>query len=499
MPDDVRLALAKHFYDQELYQDAQRILNGLKENLPLDLLEEKKFLQAQLLLDAKRYEDILSRYTLSDDNTQPWSYYARYNLAMTLIESGQKHKGLNILHELSQTNPISDETAALKDNANITLGFIYLEDENATLARNYFQKVNLSGPLANQALLGTGWAHALGGQYTRAIKPWTELQKRNIYDPSVQEALIALPYALSRMSSFKQAIEHYQNAIDVYKSELSEINQSLEKINKGYWISKVIDNEKMRKRNVRDTILTTSLVDPYLSPLVEHHPFQMKLKEYKAMDSLLQLLEQLSDNVNAYSAVMSNRLRTLSDYNSGRSSLRNTTTLLLRNTIKAYSTEIGQFRAANQRINLLKSNQLKELALLKLASESTTNRFSFQEMLANNDALAIYSNMIFWQIITEYDAEVRNSRNSLLTGNISSQGNLQRQTDLFNQDLQALASNIQNYKRSIINQKLKKQALLEKVAIQLLEDQRARISGYLDQAYISVARLYDDAYMSAHK
>jgi tetratricopeptide (TPR) repeat protein len=56
-------------------------------------------------------------------------------------------------------------------------------------------------------------------RYRRALIPWQILIRRSPADPAVQEALLAVPYAYSRLKGREQAIEHYRSAISHYEAE----------------------------------------------------------------------------------------------------------------------------------------------------------------------------------------------------------------------------------------------------------------------------------------
>ena len=57
------------------------------------------------------------------------------------------------------------ELLALKDRANLALGFAYLQANEPAKARVALERVRLNGPYSNKALLGTGWADAALGDY----------------------------------------------------------------------------------------------------------------------------------------------------------------------------------------------------------------------------------------------------------------------------------------------------------------------------------------------
>ena len=82
----------------------------------------------------------------------------------------------------------------------MVLGKLMLESANFVDAERSFDRVRLDGPYSNQALLSAGWADASAKNYERALVPWNMLVERDVTDSAVQEAMLALPYAYSKLN-----------------------------------------------------------------------------------------------------------------------------------------------------------------------------------------------------------------------------------------------------------------------------------------------------------
>ena len=102
------------------------------------------------------------------------------------------------------------ELAALRDRANLALGFAYLQANEPARARPALERVRLDGPYSNKALLGIGWADAALGDYQGALTPWLELRERNLLDAAVQESYLAVPYAFAKLNANAQSAEYYE-------------------------------------------------------------------------------------------------------------------------------------------------------------------------------------------------------------------------------------------------------------------------------------------------
>lgn len=201
--------------------------------------------------------------------------YTRFNLAVALMQSGQEPEAVTVLYRLGRMRARDAEMRALRDQANLALGWHFLGRDLGGNAKAAFRLIQLHGPQSSAALLGLGWAElAPQGQKQyrdfvgdeaspfdvkdispgvartlaerrllepelallvdpvrlpsypmaqlsvaektalgRAVVAWQELQKRDENDPFVWESWIALPYALEKAGVYDQAIEHYRTAI----------------------------------------------------------------------------------------------------------------------------------------------------------------------------------------------------------------------------------------------------------------------------------------------
>ena len=87
--------------------------------------------------------------------------YARYNLGVALVRSGDAARGTALLDELGRHPPPTRRLAALRDKANVALGFAALTDDKPRGRRAAdLERVRLTSMQANKALLGFGWAAA---------------------------------------------------------------------------------------------------------------------------------------------------------------------------------------------------------------------------------------------------------------------------------------------------------------------------------------------------
>jgi len=211
--------------------------------------------------------------------------YARYNQGMALMREGREAEGAALLEPVAAGEDGDAETAALRDQANLVLGYAQLRRHTGANAVALFSRVRSPGPCSSSALLGLGWALLapsgngqepapavadaqaplrripvmLQPQLTediavlkrrepyrlrpaspeeeqalrRALVPWTELIGRDPLDPAVQEGMIAIPYALNHIGSYEEAREYFQRALRVLEAADGQLDQAMRRVRDG--------------------------------------------------------------------------------------------------------------------------------------------------------------------------------------------------------------------------------------------------------------------------
>ena len=124
-----------------------------------------------------------------------------------------------------------------------------MENKQPYRAKKYFDRIRLNGPFSNKALLGSGWASLADETPKQSIVPWTILSKRNVTDQSVQEVLLALPFAYGKLEAYGRAAILYGNALETYSKELERLDNSIRSIREGKFLEAVIREESRKDKN----------------------------------------------------------------------------------------------------------------------------------------------------------------------------------------------------------------------------------------------------------
>lgn len=279
--------LANAWFRHHRLQQAEAALEQVHGPLPEDAQGSKPVLKARVLIARGRFEAAAD--TLRDADG-PLNAYARYNLGVALIRAGRTAEGAGELNAVGRLNTETVEGRALRDQANLALGYSYLEAGQGATARALFQRIRLEGAASDKALLGLGWAelapdgdpqeHTLlkeiacredparllpdtlpvlrrmpreacgppkmfrdtdrfrteeGGATTeeraqRALVPWLELLHRDPASLAVHEAWTAVPHAYGRLGSRDQAIEYYGRAIDILERQRDQVGRVTQRL-----------------------------------------------------------------------------------------------------------------------------------------------------------------------------------------------------------------------------------------------------------------------------
>lgn len=300
--------LAKVRYQRGLFADAETAIDKVGDRLPADLEEDRALLKAQLLM--QRGDNAAAAKVLDGVKGKKGPpLYARYNLGVALIRGGDVARGSELLDKIGQDLAPTQEQRALRDRANVALGFAALQTEQPADARKYLERVRLQGMQSNKALLAFGWAAATMKQPRLALIPWTELAQRDASDAAVLEARIAIAYAYAELGAYGQSLDRYNEAIEVYKQENVALDESITAIRAGKLVSGLIEQNPSEEMgwfwNI--TRLPEMPHAGHLGGLLAQHEFQESFKNYRDLRFLDRNLSDWLTKLNVFGDMLANR------------------------------------------------------------------------------------------------------------------------------------------------------------------------------------------------
>ena len=307
--DQAWFYLGKIQFQRQQFNDAFATLNRIKNKLPLRMEPEKAQLLGLIKMQMGKYDEA-QVYFSQMLSVSDWEPFGQYNLGVAAIKGGNREKGLKVLNELGDSNLDIAELKAIREKANLVLGFDYLDNGHLDLAERCFSRMTLKGRHSNSALLALGRVRSNEQHYKDSLVPWLELIDRDPSDPAVQDALMGVPYALGKLDAYKQSLQYYERAMRSFQAEIDRINKAAAAISGGKFIEGLI-----RARNGElegggmftiDKVLDTP-EGRYLWPLVASNEFQETLYNYAELRRTLGKLEVWSASLFTYDVISQKR------------------------------------------------------------------------------------------------------------------------------------------------------------------------------------------------
>ncbi len=511
--------LAKIRYQRGFYAEADDALGRIEKNLPPELEEERVLLKAHVAMARGDYATAVTVLNSMADPTQEISkgttsasLYARYNLGVALVRSGNPAGGSALLDQLGKapTPPqASEEFRSLRDKANVALGFTALQDNRPEAAGPYLERVRLNGSQSNKALLGFGWASASLKNHKQALVPWTELSQRDTSDSAVLEASIALPYAFGQLGAYGQALERYNAAITVFERENTGLDESIAAIRAGKLIDGLLERNPGEEMgwfwSIRE--LPHMPHGGHLTQVLSQHEFQEAFKNYRDLQFLTRNLQQWKDSLVVFGDMLDNRRKAYSER-------------LPQFLAKARDTGVNQLslRGATLAAELQGAEvqgdgaafaDTKERELLERLDGVQANLKALgdtPDATAARERQRLVAGALTWQLAQSYPARLYEAKRALQTLDAGISEARQREAalvqaqrdeparfDQFALRLAELDKRIQALIPLVAALSKEQQGALQELAVAELTQQKDRLAAYSTQARFAVAQLYDRA------
>ncbi len=324
--------LARIYFQKDQPQDALQAVERIRGSVPEEIRDDLAFLRAQIFMANGRFDDaarilkelqgakrlqgyikdklriaLLRGGKLLEE--RPYEGFTTYNLGIALLKGGKLREGLQYIDRTGRIESDNPATLAIKDKANLVLGDKLMSEKNFEGAKNVLDRVRLSGPFSNRALLGSGWADASQERFESALVPWTILAEREITDSAVQEAMLDVPYAYAKLGIYSQAALKYGRALEAFGKELDKLGASITSIREGKFLKALVREELKQDANwvVKLRELPETPETFYLLDLMASHDFQESLKNYLDLEELRKKLEVWSGDLVAFEDIIEQR------------------------------------------------------------------------------------------------------------------------------------------------------------------------------------------------
>jgi hypothetical protein len=500
--------LGKIWYERGYFDRSEQALNRIQGELAPQLEAERIHLLVNVLMREQRYDEAIA-HLKNWQGPADWMAYARFNLGVALVRAGRLPEADPILTAVGTLATDSDELLAMRDKANLALGFAYLQADKPAQARAALERVRLDGPYSSRALLGDGWAHAALGDYRAALVPWLELRQRSLLDAAVQESYLAIPYAYSKLNAAAQSADYYEAALKSFASESDNLDAAVARIQDGQLLDDLLGADKDARYGWfwQLKTLPDAPQSRYLYLLLADNDFQEGLKNYRDLNFLQHGLSGWDDSMEAFAAMIDTRERAYAEQ------LPRTDALLatdaptrLRAGRAEVDSRLNAIETGNDVVALGTAEERDQWARIAALEEQVATLPHEIESDEAADKVRLLKGTLYWQLDAAFRERIYNQRRALreLDASLEELQNrwvlVQRarataatNTGEFAQRIAALAARIKSVRERLADASVKQSEYLQNVAASELSAQKDRLATYAVQARFALADIYDRA------
>ncbi len=500
--------LAKISYQRGDAKRALRAISQVQGDMSKGTRMESAHLASLVLLRMGAYDQAIQ--VLKDARDQRvWSPYLAYNLGVAQIRSARQVDGFEYLDDIGDIRAWSDEYRLLRDKANLALGYSLLKEGQPEASRKALNRVRLEGPLSSKALLGAGWADAESEAFGQALVPWLELSKRDPTDPAVQEALLAVPYAMTKMNLHGRAVKHYNEAIGTLFSEQDYLDESIAAIRRGELIN-VLQAQDLRSGTGWLQELSFDTDNPvlrYQVTLMAAHDFQEAVKNYRDLMKLRDNLNKWSEAIEAYDDMLDGREQRFAQHKpAAQAALSANDRSELQQRLRRLQERVERIEVYNDPIGLANAEETRQwqrLQRIREALERLPDDAQTQALRAKQKRL---QGVLYWQLNSEFKPRLWEAKQQLVSIaellqdaalNLESLQAAERATPVgfsgFDARIVRNRARIQELLARTETAHLAQGKLIEQIAVRELEQQKERLDTYVIQARFALAQTYDSA------
>ena len=500
--------LAKIWYQRGYLDKAQQALTNIKGDLPEVLEREALMLEAQILIDDGQYDAAIAKLRNWKDRSE-WASYAKFNVGVALARSGRINEAAAVLDGLGEMDPFNDELTALRDKANLALGYALLQDGQPAVAKRPLQRVRLEGPFSNKALLGVGWAEAEMENYDRALVPWMELRGRDLLDSAVQESMLAVPYAMAKLDSISQAADHYLDAIEAFHEESSRLDRTIEHIESGAFFDEFIEDDPLDSTGWYWELeeLPSGPESRYLFHLLATHKFQEGLKNYRDLTYLHRNLDNWQQNVDVYSNMLETRKLAFDQrLPMVRDALARADIEGLVGRKLGFDATLDNVEKSRDWLALASESEFRNWNEIAEIGNSPALRSGIPEAAEVQDKIDLLKGVLQWGLERDFNDRIWSIRRDLhgtgeaLVETQRSRRQIdeaivreQRRFEELGGRVYSLAPRIEGMKIRVEDTLSQQRAFLQSIAVGELQAQKDRLDIYMIQARFALAAIYDVA------
>jgi len=431
------------------------------------------------------------------------SRYAGFNLALAHLRRGERERGLSLLREIGDSPMESEEDKAIRDRANLVLGYLMLEAQKPDAALEALRRVRLYGPSSNQALLGAGWASLQKEQPEQALVAWQQLAERTSNEPAVFEVQLAIPYALAKLDAQQQSLQGYRRAIDRFNRAIQELDGAVDHIRHGGFPDSLL-------REGGDAAVNTAPdngdLRAQLPLLFSKNDFQERLQDYRDLHQLERNLQQWQEKIDSYRSMLAVQIEAY------RNISPKVDAFLKGDTVNQLVAERDALQALYERAGspqeppfiLTTEDEKRWLAKLDKINGLLDRYAAGGKLEAQREGARLMQGILIWRTVTEHPARIWTLKKQMAELDKTLEKSRQLVAELslareqtrgrfetFTQRIETQERGIPSLLRRVGQLRQQEARTLQEMAVAVLEDRKTLLHNYLIQARFGVASLLD--------
>ncbi|MEP7246797.1 MAG: tetratricopeptide repeat protein [Gammaproteobacteria bacterium] len=500
--------LAKVWYARGYLDRAEKAITQVQGKLPPALEAEKQHLHANILLRLGRFDEAVA--LLKNWKGPPdWMAYAQFNVGVALVRENKLSEADPYLTQVGTLETSRPELLALRDRANLAIGFAHLQANDAQAALTALERVRLNGPYSNKALLGTGWANAALGKYQEALGPWMELRDRNLLDAAVQESYLAVPYAFGKLDAAAQSAEYYEQAVTSFDAEGVQLDEAIARIKSGNMLDTLLgdDQDKQYGWFWQLTSLPDAPESRYLYAVLAGHDFQEGLKNYRDLSYLGKTLDRWADSMEAFGNMIDTRERAYAER------LPRADALLAEGALDKHQRtrdeldgRLSSIESEGDVAALGSAEERGQWASIQRIEAGLVDAPDNEETAAIRDRLRLVKGVLYFRLNDSFKARLWRERRTIKDLDLAlheaqarwirvqrARKDVPTNTGEFATRIAALQQRIDALQIRLVDTAQKQNAYLAQLAVRELEGQKDRLATYQIQARFALATMYDRA------
>ncbi len=288
VPESVRnrawYELARTYFHKGYNKTAAETLKHVQGEVPADIAGDYQLLRATVLMSMDQNLEA-ARELEQWQGAPALAAYAQYNRGIALVRAGKHQQAVPALEMAVDMPAKGEELSALRDKAQLSLGYVFARQEDYGRAGKHLELVRPQGPFSNRALLALGWIAHKQGRSESALVSWMELRGRSPTDPAVLETLLVVPALYRELDALQTATQDYAAAMATYTSELNQLHDARESVQKGHAVSLLLQNDTASGHGASGQVSHEET--RFFGPLLASRDFQEMLQGHGELQSML--------------------------------------------------------------------------------------------------------------------------------------------------------------------------------------------------------------------